>query len=76
MFSSAAPTCEAIAECVHDEQFAFYIREDARNKHGVGAQKRLRRFVAKSELTLEDRCKAVQKVKSNSTCRRCGMVGH
>ena len=69
-------TCEMISECVHDEQFAFYSREDARSK-GVNVKKAVHQFVPKqSELKLNDRKKAVDKVKKNSACRRCGKIGH
>ena len=52
-----------------------YIRESARGK-GIPVERRTHSFRPKSELSLEDRRKHVEKAKANSTCRQCGARGH
>ena len=66
---------EEASTCFHDELFCFYSRERARGK-GVKVDRTIHSFRPKSELSVEDRKKHVEKAKANSSCRQCGQKGH
>ena len=67
--------CEQISSAVQNELFSFYSREEAR-QNGVPACKTIHNFRPKSELTIEERKKNVDKAKAGSSCRTCGEPGH
>ena len=62
---------EQIATCYDTELAAFYSREGAREK-GVRVGKTIHDFRPRSELSFEDRKKALEKAKANSRCKKCG----
>ena len=70
------PTCEDIADAVHNELVALVAREQAQ-KRGVETSRVVHQFrPPTSELSLDQRRAKVALAKKNSTCRRCGQSGH
>ena len=66
---------EEVSTCVHDELYGFYSRENAIAK-GVPVQRRIHSFRPKSELSIDERKRNVEKAKANSHCRTCGRKAH
>ena len=67
---------EEINHATHCEFQASYANENAM-KRGVSVDKIIHSFRLKpSELKVHERKAAVNKLKANSKCHKCGQVGH
>lgn len=66
---------EYAAEIIQAESEVFFVRNKAHQSghYGFGGG---RQFQVQGHLTLEERKARVQAMKSKTTCRRCGQVGH
>ena len=66
---------EYAAEIIQAESEVFFVRNKAHQSGHYGFSGG-RQFQVQGHLTLEERKARVQAMKSKTTCRRCGQVGH
>eukprot|EP00435_Cladocopium_sp_Y103_P075102 s182_g54.t1 len=73
------PDCaEAAAEVLQAEQEAYFVKKGAaqKGKGFRGPPSAPRHFAVSGSLSLEERKAKIASLKSRTTCRRCGAVGH
>ena len=72
------PECaEAAAELLQLEQEAFFVKKGAAQKgKGFRGPQAPRQFAVSGSLSLEERKAKIATLKSRTTCRKCGAVGH